>query len=46
MIIYIALIACFFFILERLVNHKPFVKSKNWYRRAILLNLITLLVFT
>ena len=45
MIIYIALIACLFFILERLVNHKPFVKSKNWYRRAILLNLITLLVF-
>lgn len=45
MIIYIALFACLFFILERLVNHKPFVKSKNWYSRAILLNLITLLVF-
>jgi len=45
MIIYIALFAVCLFIIERWINHKPFVKSKNWYLRAIALNLLTLLVF-
>ena len=45
MILYIALSALFLFILERYVNHKPFIQSKHWYTRAIILNLLTLLVF-
>ncbi|TLX47158.1 desaturase [Pseudoalteromonas phenolica] len=42
---YIAVIALFLFVLERLISYKPFVKSKAWYRRAVLLNIITLLTF-
>ena len=41
MIIYIALFALCLFIIERWINHKPFVKSKNWYLRAIALNLLS-----
>jgi len=45
MIIYIAIFAFILFFIERIINNKPFVKSKHWYPRAILLNLCTLLVF-
>jgi sterol desaturase/sphingolipid hydroxylase (fatty acid hydroxylase superfamily) len=41
----IALTGLFLFILERIVPNKPFVSSKRWYFRAILFNLLTLIIF-
>ena len=45
MTIYIALFALSMFFIERVINHKPFVKSQNWYKRAVILNFLTLLIF-